>query len=150
MSNQTIFQEKNKRLNANNTDLSSILETINNLPEASSGGGKLITGGILYAPDGSSSLINAPIESGKTYNVKFYSNLSGGETNYEYNCTSYEIAAAPGFQFLGNASIIGLGANTGEHFFIIPKEVEGMNMDMIFFNPSVLSSNTAIIQIEEV
>lgn len=32
MSNKTIFQEKNNRLNANNTDLSSILQTINNLP----------------------------------------------------------------------------------------------------------------------
>ena len=32
MSNKEIFQEKNNRLNANNTDLSSILETINNLP----------------------------------------------------------------------------------------------------------------------
>ena len=38
MSNQSIFQEKNTRLNANNTDLSSILNTINNLPEAGSGG----------------------------------------------------------------------------------------------------------------
>jgi hypothetical protein len=37
MSNQTIFQEKNTRLNANNTDLSSILNTINNLPEAGGG-----------------------------------------------------------------------------------------------------------------
>lgn len=34
MSNQSIFQEKNIRLNANNTDLASILETINNLPSA--------------------------------------------------------------------------------------------------------------------
>ena len=33
MSNQTLFQEKNTRLNANNVDLSSILNTINNLPE---------------------------------------------------------------------------------------------------------------------
>lgn len=32
MSNQEIFQEKNRRLNSNNTDLTSILETINNLP----------------------------------------------------------------------------------------------------------------------
>lgn len=35
MSNKTIFQEKNTRLNSNNIDLSSILETINNLPSAS-------------------------------------------------------------------------------------------------------------------
>ena len=33
MSNQTLFQEKNTRLNANNVELSSILNTINNLPE---------------------------------------------------------------------------------------------------------------------
>ena len=37
MSNKTDFQAKNTRLNANNTDLSSILETINNLPEAGGG-----------------------------------------------------------------------------------------------------------------
>lgn len=37
MSNKEIFQEKNSRLNANNTDLSSILETINNLPTDSGG-----------------------------------------------------------------------------------------------------------------
>lgn len=39
MSNKTIFQEKNTRLNANNINLTSILETINNLPSAGSGGG---------------------------------------------------------------------------------------------------------------
>lgn len=33
MSNKTIFQAKNARLNANNTDLSSVLNIINNLPE---------------------------------------------------------------------------------------------------------------------
>lgn len=32
MSNKTIFQEKNNRLNTNNADLNTILETINNLP----------------------------------------------------------------------------------------------------------------------
>lgn len=37
MSNKTNFQEKNTRLNANNTDLNSILNIINNLPEAGSG-----------------------------------------------------------------------------------------------------------------
>lgn len=38
MNNKTIFQEKNTRLNENNTDLKSILNTINNLPEAGSSG----------------------------------------------------------------------------------------------------------------
>lgn len=37
MSNKTIFQEKNTRLSANNTDLASILNTINNLPSSSGG-----------------------------------------------------------------------------------------------------------------
>ena len=37
MSNKTTFQEKNTRLNNNNTDLNSILETINNLPNAGGG-----------------------------------------------------------------------------------------------------------------
>ena len=37
MSNKTDFQAKNTRLNANNTDLSSILATINSLPEAGGG-----------------------------------------------------------------------------------------------------------------
>lgn len=37
MSNKTDFQAKNTRLNANNTDLTSILNSINNLPNASSG-----------------------------------------------------------------------------------------------------------------
>lgn len=43
MSNKTTFQEKNERLNANNTNLTEILNTINNLPEAGGGTGK-------YAP----------------------------------------------------------------------------------------------------
>lgn len=38
MSNKTTFQEKNTRLNNNNTDLNAILNTINNLPEAGGGG----------------------------------------------------------------------------------------------------------------
>lgn len=38
MDNKTLFQEKNTRLSANNTDLTSILNTINNLP---SGGGSV-------------------------------------------------------------------------------------------------------------
>lgn len=37
MDNKTLFQEKNARLNNNNIDLSSILNTINNLPEAGGG-----------------------------------------------------------------------------------------------------------------
>lgn len=37
MSNKTTFQEKNTRLNANNTGLNTILNTINNLPEAGGG-----------------------------------------------------------------------------------------------------------------
>ncbi len=37
MSNKTIFQEKNNRLNTNNTDLNTILQTINNLPTDSGG-----------------------------------------------------------------------------------------------------------------
>ena len=41
MSNKTDFQAKNTRLNANNTDLNTILETINNLPEA--GGGESVS-----------------------------------------------------------------------------------------------------------
>ena len=36
MSNQSVFQEKNARLNVNNTDLVNILNTINGLPEAGS------------------------------------------------------------------------------------------------------------------
>ena len=36
MDNKTTFQEKNTRLNANNNDLASILNTITNLPEAGS------------------------------------------------------------------------------------------------------------------
>lgn len=41
MDNKTIIQEKNTRLNANNTDLNAILNTINNLPEA--GGGESVS-----------------------------------------------------------------------------------------------------------
>jgi hypothetical protein len=41
MSNKTIFQEKNKRLNANNTNLSSVLNIINNLPEGTTPTGSL-------------------------------------------------------------------------------------------------------------
>lgn len=38
MSNATTLQTNNNKLSANNTDLASILNTINNLPEAGSGG----------------------------------------------------------------------------------------------------------------
>lgn len=38
MSNKTTLQTNNNKLSANNTDLASILNTINNLPEAGSGG----------------------------------------------------------------------------------------------------------------
>ena len=41
MSNKTTFQEKNERLNANNTNLTEILNTINNLPEAGGGGNNI-------------------------------------------------------------------------------------------------------------
>lgn len=37
MDNKTLFQEKNTRLNNNNVDLNSILNTINNLPSAGGG-----------------------------------------------------------------------------------------------------------------
>ena len=50
MSNKTDFQAKNTRLNANNTDLNSILATINNLPEA--GGGTTPTGEISITENG--------------------------------------------------------------------------------------------------
>lgn len=39
MSNATTLQTNNNKLSANNTDLASILNTINNLPEAGSSGG---------------------------------------------------------------------------------------------------------------
>ncbi len=39
MSNKTTLQTNNNKLNSNNTDLASILNTINNLPEAGSSGG---------------------------------------------------------------------------------------------------------------
>jgi hypothetical protein len=123
-----------------------------NVNVASSGGGKLKTGGMLWVDTnyGNFSMINAPIESGKTYNVKFYNNLSGGETNYEYNCTPYELEDMPGFLFLGNSALVDMGADTGEHFFIAPKEMLETNMDYVFFNPLALSSNSVILQIEEV
>lgn len=38
MSNKTTLQTNNNKLSTNNTDLASILNTINNLPEAGSGG----------------------------------------------------------------------------------------------------------------
>lgn len=55
MSNKIIFQEKNERLNLNNADLSSILQTINNLPNA--GGGKPILQEKNIAPTTSSQII---------------------------------------------------------------------------------------------
>ena len=50
MSNATTLQTNNNKLSANNTDLATILNTINNLPEAGgggSGGGDFATGSIL-------------------------------------------------------------------------------------------------------
>ena len=47
MSNKTILQGKNERLNNNNLDLNSILQTINNLPEAGSGTGEDLTDELL-------------------------------------------------------------------------------------------------------
>ena len=45
MSNKTTFQEKNIRLNKNNTDLTSILNAINSLPSSGSSSGRSIIGG---------------------------------------------------------------------------------------------------------
>lgn len=45
MSNKTILQNYNSRLNKNNTDLISVLNTINNLPSSGSGSGRSIIGG---------------------------------------------------------------------------------------------------------
>lgn len=43
MSNATTLQTNNNKLSANNTDLATILNTINNLPEAGSGGSDTTT-----------------------------------------------------------------------------------------------------------
>lgn len=72
MSNKTDFQAKNTRLNANNTDLSSILETINNLPEASSGG-KIIVGDVGFG-------LSCIVETGITKNNVFKVSIFGMET----------------------------------------------------------------------
>lgn len=63
MSNATTLQTNNNKLSANNTDLANILTTINNLPEAGSGGGSggatphnitsfNTTGNLLFPPQG--------------------------------------------------------------------------------------------------
>lgn len=52
MSNKTTFQEKNTRLNANNTDLTSILNTINNLPSAGGGNTDVEDALILHTLEG--------------------------------------------------------------------------------------------------
>lgn len=60
MSNKTTLQTNNNKLSANNTDLASILNTINNLPEASGGSGGTphnitsdnTTGNLLFPPQG--------------------------------------------------------------------------------------------------
>lgn len=45
MNNKETLQAHNNMLSTNNTQLSDILETINSLPNAGSGGGKMFTGG---------------------------------------------------------------------------------------------------------
>ena len=78
MSNKTDFQAKNARLNANNADLSSILATINNLPEAGSGSGKMFTGGkLVWTQSGEG------IES--TTQGAFLGTIEVGKT-YEFGC----------------------------------------------------------------
>jgi hypothetical protein len=87
MSNKTDFQAKNTRLNANNTDLSSILETINNLPEAGSGGGsgKLYTGGTIFWFDMGGvheTIFAGSLEEGKNYEIVYANAFEGVETTY--------------------------------------------------------------------
>lgn len=52
MNNKDVFQEKNNRLNSNNVDLSSILETINNLPTGGAEEGIIPTGTIDITENG--------------------------------------------------------------------------------------------------
>ena len=57
-------------ISQNTTELQSILETINNLPEAGSGGGVTITGEpgeyVVIGSDGNPTTVTAPIQYGTT------------------------------------------------------------------------------------
>lgn len=109
MSNKTIFQEKNTRLNANNTDLASILETINNLPEAGGGGSTMTTMGCSYSTEyGWAETIiekdNGFIESGATYHIKW---LFADGSTIEDNITLSEIGyGMDGYEGYGANSCI--------------------------------------------
>ena len=91
MSNKTTFQEKNTRLNTNNTDLSTILNTINNLPSAS--GGITPTGELSITENGTydvtnyaSALVNIA-SSGNGSNVK----LKTGTFTLDADATEYSL-----------------------------------------------------------
>lgn len=98
MSNKTIFQEKNTRLSANNTDLTSILNTINNLPSSSGSGSTEIEDGIMT--DGITDYCNDRITITSQYcmagrtnlkTVKF-SNVKELQTRAFFMCSKLERA----------------------------------------------------------
>lgn len=75
MSNKGTLITNNSKITTNNTDLSTILEAINNLPEAGSGGsGTMLTGGSLMwqydaETDKNITIFWGNLEAGKVYEV---------------------------------------------------------------------------------
>ena len=135
MSNKTDFQAKNTRLNANNTDLSSILETINNLPEASSGGGPTAIGGDLsngfvplftsvgFVAEGSYS-VNVSLSDGSTI-TETITLVDRGEEGYQGMGTTFMLVGMSNFPIsfgtVDMIMVIAMGAlpSDGQELLII-------------------------------
>lgn len=123
MSNQTTFQEKNARLNVNNIDLNTILETINNLPSAGSGGdttyedrlldgsftGEYINNRVTYLKDRTFYKLT-----GMT-SATFNSVTNLGMYIFE-SCTSLQSISIPNATYLGTALLRGCSNLTHADF----------------------------------
>lgn len=129
MSNATTLQTNNNKLSANNTDLASILETINGLPSAGGGSGVSLVG-IAYTGEETQLMLNhgaLSLSSDVTYKVT--ATNSSGETIAEETLSFQYFGSPDGAYDLysgGNADTIGIqvignlpddGATTGIGMF---------------------------------
>ena len=116
MNNKTDFQAKNTRLNANNTDLSSILNTINNLPSGSGGDTSMEDGiitrqGTTYINDRVTSIGNKVFMSNNVIQHVSFANVTVINSQCFQECPALLTADFPklttlaGYGFYGCSSV---------------------------------------------